>query len=117
MDVGESIKITKTSWICLHKQYFGLDVERNFFATSHDKSPCDGIGGSVKRHATKRSFQRPMNNQILDYQVMLNVCKEEMSKIKFFGISKETWVKCINHLRNSFQGGTLFQVLKAATTS
>ena len=31
-----------------------------------------------------------MNNQILDYQTMLNVHKEEMSKITFFGISKET---------------------------
>ena len=49
-----------------------------------------GIGGSVKRHAAKRSLQRPMNNQILDYQTMLNVHKEEMSKITFFGISKET---------------------------
>ena len=31
-----------------------------------------------------------MNSQILDYQVMLNVCEEEMSQIKFSGISKET---------------------------
>ena len=31
-----------------------------------------------------------MNNQILDYQTMLNVHEEEMSKITFFGISKET---------------------------
>ena len=60
MDVGDSIKITKTSWICLHKQDFGLDAEWIFFATSH-KSSCDGIGGSVKRHATKKD-QRPMNN-------------------------------------------------------
>ena len=61
MDVGGSIKITKTSWICLPKQDFGLDAEWIFFATSHDKSPCDGTGGSVKRHATKKD-QRPMNN-------------------------------------------------------
>ena len=76
--------------ICLHKEDFGLDAKWIFFATSHGKSPGDGIGGSVKRHAAKRSLQRPMNNQILDYQTMLNVHKEEMSKITFFGISKET---------------------------
>ena len=76
--------------LCLHKQDFGLDAEWIFFATSHGKSPCDKIGGSVKRHAAKRSLQRPINNQILDYQDMLNVCKEEISKIKFFRISKET---------------------------
>ena len=76
--------------LCLHKQDFGLDAEWIFFATSHGKSPCDGIGGSVKHHAAKRILQRPMNNQILHYQAMLNLCEEEMSKIKFFGISKET---------------------------
>ena len=31
-----------------------------------------------------------MNNEILNYQSMLNVCEDEMRKIKFFGISKET---------------------------
>ena len=31
-----------------------------------------------------------MNSQILDYQAILNVCEEEMSQIKFSGISKET---------------------------
>ena len=68
--------------LCLHKQDFGLDAECIFFATSHGKSPCDGVGGSVKFHAAKGSLQRPMNSRILDYQ--------EMSKMKFFGISKET---------------------------
>ena len=89
--------------LCLHKQDFGLDAEWIFFATSHGKSPCDMIGGSVKCHAAKRSLQRTMNNQILDYQDMLNVCKEEMSKIKLFGISKET-MKYRNHLRTVFKG-------------
>ena len=44
--------------LCLHKQDFGLDAEWIFFATSHGKSPCDGIDGSVKRHAAKKSLQR-----------------------------------------------------------
>ena len=33
--------------ICLHKN-FDIDAEWTFFATSHGKSPCDGIGGTVK---------------------------------------------------------------------
>ena len=61
-----------------------------FFATSHGKSPSDRICGSVKHHFAKRSLQRPMISQILDYQARLNVCEEEMSQIKFSGISKET---------------------------
>ena len=31
--------------------------------------------------------------------------------------AKKQWMKSENHLRNSFQGETLFQVQKAATTS
>ena len=65
---------------CLHKHDYCLDAERIF---------CNGTW--------KRSLQRPMNTQILDYQVMLNVFEEDMIKIKFFGIIKETideWKHC-----------------------
>ena len=68
----------------------GYRIEWIFFATSHSKSPCDRICGSVKCHVGKRSLQRPMMSQILDYQAMLNVYKEEMSENKFSGIGKET---------------------------
>ena len=33
--------------------------------TSHGKSACDGIGGTVKRPATKASLKRPAHNQNL----------------------------------------------------
>ena len=46
-----------------------------------------------------------MNNQILDYQAMLNVCEEEMSKIKFFGISKETIDEVHKSLEEQFSRG------------
>jgi len=31
-----------------HKHDFDVDASWVFFATSHGKSPCDGIGGMVK---------------------------------------------------------------------
>ena len=34
--------------LCRHKDDFGIDGTWVFFATSHGKSPCDGIGGTVK---------------------------------------------------------------------
>ena len=40
---------------CHHQQDFNMDAEWIFFATSHDKSPCDGVGGFVKRYVGKRS--------------------------------------------------------------
>ena len=52
--------------LCLHKDDFGIPAERPFFATSHGKGPCNGLGGTIKREATKASMQRPYYNQILE---------------------------------------------------
>ena len=51
---------------------FGVDAVRIFFATSHEKSPCDGIGGFVKKNVAKRSLQRPLTNQISNYEAMID---------------------------------------------
>lgn len=47
----------------IHKLY-GCKAEWHFFATSHGKGPCDGIGGTFKRLAAKASLQRLLNNHI-----------------------------------------------------
>ena len=78
-----------------------------FFATSHGKSPCDRICGSVKHHAAKRSLQRPMNSQILEYQATLNICEEEMSEIKLFGIVKQAIVGVRKSLVEWFSRGKI----------
>ena len=70
--------------LCLHKEDFSIKAEWIFFATSHRKSLCGGIGGVVKCHAAKRSLQRPLNNQILSYRVVLEVCQEEMKSIIYY---------------------------------
>ena len=44
--------------LCHHYTDYGIRAEWNFFATSHGKSPCDGIGGTVKRLAARASLQR-----------------------------------------------------------
>ena len=38
-----------------HEHDFNLKAENHFFATSHGKSPCDGIGGTTKREAAVTS--------------------------------------------------------------
>ena len=76
--------------ICKHKQDFELDCEWHFFATSHGKSSCDGIGGTVKRSVAKASLQRIYKNQILTSEDMFNYCTEHLSnKIKFFYTTNE----------------------------
>ena len=91
--------------LCSHKQDFGLDAEWVFFATSHGKSPCDGIGGSVKRHAAKRSLQRPLYNQILDYKAMLEVCETEMKSIVFIGIDKTEMQEVRKEMEKRYEDG------------
>ena len=58
--------------------------------TSHGKSACDGIGGTVKRPATKASLKRPAHNQILTLLDMSSYCKSDVTGIKFFYISSTT---------------------------
>ncbi|KAG1681447.1 hypothetical protein GQR58_011837 [Nymphon striatum] len=47
--------------LCPHKQDVDINAEWSLFATSHGKSPCDGIGGDVKRVTANASLQRPLN--------------------------------------------------------
>lgn len=43
--------------LCHHKKDYGIDAEWHFYATSHGKGACDGIGGCVKRSAYRASLQ------------------------------------------------------------
>ena len=58
--------------------------------TSHGKSACDGIGGTVKRPATKVSLKRPAHNQILTPLDMFSYCESDVTGIKFFYMSSTT---------------------------
>ena len=87
--------------LCKHEVDFGLKANWTFFATSHGKSPCDGIGGTVKRITAKVSLQRPLNDQILDCGKMFEFCENgiHFPNIKFFFVSAEqmkdlrSWLK------------------------
>ena len=52
--------------LCLHKSDFNFKARWMFFATSHGKSPCDGIGGTVKRLVRRESLQHPYSYQIAE---------------------------------------------------
>ena len=54
-----------------------------FFATSHGKSPCDGLGGTVKRMTAQESLKRPYRAQILTSDAMFKFCVEKIKGIKF----------------------------------
>lgn len=72
--------------LCYHSTDFGVSAEWHFFATSHGKGPCDGIGGTVKRLAAKASLQRPYSDQILTPKALYDWAVENLKSIKFFFI-------------------------------
>ena len=80
-----------------HEDDFGIDATWVLFATSHGKSPCDGIGGTVKRLTARASLQRSYSDQILDVSSMLAFCKTNIPSIQFCYISiekmKEVWLE------------------------
>ena len=79
-----------------------MDAEWIFLATSHGKSPCDGVGGFVKCYVAKRSLQRPLHDQILSSQSILDLCVRENPSTTFFGVSQEEIVNARADLEDRF---------------
>ena len=70
-----SIKYFTDGAALQHKQFKALinlafhfhdrKLQQNIFAISHGKSPCDGIGGTIKKDAAKASLRAIIDNQII----------------------------------------------------
>ena len=91
--------------LCLHYEDFAMDAEWIFFATSHGKSPCDGVGGTVKRTTARASLQRPVNNQIMDVHAMFKCCVEHIKTIRFVLIQKVDMTSVRKFLNARFENG------------
>ena len=61
-----------------HESDFNFKCEWHFFATAHGKTACDGVGGTVKRLASKASLQRHSDHHILNSQDLLKFCEEHV---------------------------------------
>ena len=59
-----------------------------FFATSHGKQPCNGIGGTVKWLVLNASLKHDLKDQILLPSDMFQFCKENIQNIIFKFIFK-----------------------------
>ena len=56
---------------------------------SHGKSPCDGIGGTVKRLVATASLQNPVSNQIPSAGAMFKFYQQSINAIKFVNVTVE----------------------------
>lgn len=72
--------------LIFHKEDFGIGADWSFFATSHGKSPCDGVGGTIKRLVARASLQRPLNDQIITFEAFANYVNLNIKSVKFFSI-------------------------------
>ena len=91
--------------LCSHKEDFGLDATWSFFATSHGKSSCDDIGGTVKRLTPCASLQTPTSDQILNVTKMLECCESNIQNIQTLFISKERMDNVSKQLMDRFSLG------------
>ena len=91
--------------VCHHEEDFKLQANWSFIATSHRKSACDGIGGTVTRLTAKASLQRSASDQILNVHDMLNFCPGVMEDIEFYLITNERMVVVWIELTNRFDTG------------
>ena len=64
--------------LCENEKDFGIKESWSFFATSQGKSPCDGIGGTVKRSTAMESLWRPLENQILNINDMVHIVQKHL---------------------------------------
>ena len=92
--------------LCNHQKDFGFSAKWNFFATSHGKQPCDGIGGTVKRMVAKESLQRTTDQQILSTESMYEFCNSFVQGVNFILIEKEEIDKERRSLTKRFKDAT-----------
>ena len=76
--------------LLFHHKDFQIGADWSFFATSHGKSPCDGVGGTIKRSVARASLQRPLNDQIITFEAFTKYVTLNILSVKFFStLSKD----------------------------
>ena len=66
-----------------HAEDYNIPAEWHFVATSHVKvkGPCDGIGGTLKRLASRVSLQRSVDLQIQNPSQLYEWAKQNLTRI------------------------------------
>ena len=95
--------------LCNHQKGFGLNAKWNFFTTSHSKEPWDGIGGTMKRIASKESLWKPTTKQILSTETMFEYCKSAIEGINFILVENEEVKEVRRSLTTRFENASTIQ--------
>ena len=86
-----------------HETDFNISAKWAFFATSHGKSPCDGIGGTVKRLVKRACLQK--RAVILNIVDFMHYCQYRIEGIAFMHLSSNTLQSTRTFLKKRFESG------------
>lgn len=75
----------------LHECDFGMSAEWHFFTTGHGKGPSNWIGGTIKKEATKASFQWIFAGQILSPVELHEFVTDHLHGINSEFVTNENW--------------------------
>ena len=109
--MDDSTETTKTLWknVCVPISMILLLVLNELVL------PVMALAEQLKQHVATRSLQMSVNNQILDYKAILDLCEDEMMSIKFFGICKESMISVENfETKKRYEGGNTVLVTRSS---
>ena len=90
-----------------HKNDFnGICAECHFFATSHSKSPSDGIGRTVKRSVFRASLQAPISSHILTAEAMdaWPWARSNIKNVTFLFVTSDQIIAHTNDQEEPYEG-------------
>ena len=100
--------------LCFHHEDFDIHAEWNFFTTSHGKTPCDGIGGTVKRLVRRASLQAATNRS---HPTCMPWASMNIKNIHFFYISSDDVAAHKDHIEDRMLNAKTVVLVVGATTS
>ena len=109
--MDDSTETTKTLWknVCVPISMILLLVLNELVL------PVMALAEQLKQRVATRSLQMSVNNQILDYKAILDLCEDEMMSIKFFGICKESMISVENfETKKRYEGGNTVLVTRSS---
>lgn len=87
--------------LVFHENDFGVKAEWHFFATSHGKGPCDGLGGTIKRLAARASLTN-INYPINTPHIFFSWVKKNIKNVNTEFFTTEQYKENSIKLENRF---------------
>ena len=115
-----NIMTEKNYLMCYHRSEFGNNVKWVFFATSHEKQPCDRVGSTVKRLTRLTSLGGATSDQTPT--AIFNFCEDNIEIINLIYLSKDKvdttakFAKRFNNIK-TILGKRLFHEFVPITTN